>query len=291
LTVVGTGGFSQPVSQDLRRYAYPRYSPDGTRISVTVMTSSGSDIWIYETTSQTFQRLTTEGINERQEWTPDGRRVVFQSNRGNGSEFWWQAADGSAPAERLLSTGQLLREGVFSPDGRVLLYRADDRKTLDDLWYVRLDGDRRPQPFLVTPFTETLPRMSPDGRWVAYQSDESGPSQIYVRPFPGPGSRYQVSNNGGTEPLWSRDGKRLVYRNGAQFVDASITTAPAFSVSARRIIVEGDFPTGGNLHQNYDLAPDAARILVVKAAGKTERTIVVHDWKHELRAQTTSARP
>jgi serine/threonine-protein kinase len=283
LSLVGSGTVARTLTET-GAFSFPRFSPDGRRIAVTVG-GSMLDIWIYDLATNTLRRLTTEGTNEREEWTPDGRRILFRSERGHGSELWWQAADGSSPAERIVSLDQDVREGVISPDGHTLLYRVDAPKTQGDLWMVSLDGDRTPRPYVATPFIEQAPRFSPDGRWVAYESNESGAFQVYVRAFPGPGSVVQISTAGGLEPVWSRDGHRLAYRDGAQLIETTLSTAGAVAVTARRVVYEGDVATA-LVHANYDVAPDGAHYLVPAAMAGADRTIVVNDWRYELRART-----
>jgi Tol biopolymer transport system component len=287
-----TGQPPQILTRDARAFSFPRFSPDGKRVAVTV--SGGSvDVWVLELSSGTLRRLTTEGVNERPEWTPDGSRVLYRSERGHGSELWSQPADGSAPARLQLRNTNDVREGVVSPDGRYLLYRIDDPKTKGDLWYVALDASGvqqgEPRPFLTSPFVEQAARFSPDGHWVAYESSESGTFAVYVRPFPGPGPVTQVSPDGGVEPVWSRDGRHLFYRNGARLVETSVSTTPTFVVGSERVVYDVEFASDA-VHANYDVSPDGGRYLIPAATAGNNNTVVVHDWKYELRASSSNRR-
>ena len=179
------------------------------------------DIWILDRAAGTFTRLTTEGLNGAPEWTADGRRVLYKTVRTGGVDdgptgtirIMWQRIDGSAPAEVLFETEPALNEAVLSADERWLVVRtAPGGKTPRDIFAVDLKGDRALRPLATGPTSEIMPRLSPDGRWLAYQSDQGGRAEIYVRPFLGDGARVQVSNEGGSEPLWDASGRTLYYR-------------------------------------------------------------------------------
>jgi serine/threonine-protein kinase len=286
------GAAPRTLTPDARAFSFPRLSPDGKRVAVTV-SGSTVDVWVLDVGSGTLRRLTTEGVNERPEWTPDGSRVLFRSERGHGSELWSEPADGSQPARRLLRDAKDVREGVISPDGRWLLYRIDDPKTKADLWSVALDRngvpEGEPRPFLATPFSEQAARFSPDGHWVAYESNESGEFSVYVRPFPGPGPVTQVSSDGGVEPVWSGDGRHLFYRDGARLIETSVSTTRGFVAGTQRVVYDVEFASDA-VHANYDVSADGSRYLIPAAAAGNNNTIVVHDWKYELRASLAGVR-
>jgi serine/threonine-protein kinase len=292
LVLVGADGRSRVVLEAPGQYAYPRFSPDGKRIALTITTltaPAATDIWLYDLAAGTLTRLTADGSSDRPEWTPDGKRVLFRSERSYESSLWWQPADGSGPVEALLKVDGGPWEGVLAPDGRTLVYRTIRPGTGQDIWYVRLHGDRTPHPIATSSFNESHPRVSPDGRWVAYTSNESGRSQVYVRPFPGPGARVQVSTAGGIEPIWSPDGRRLYYRSGRALVAVTVTTAPSFGVASRQVLFEGDFVSTGP-HPSYDVSPDGTQFLMLKPTGDEPQIVVVHDWLAELRARTAPKR-
>ena len=168
-----------------------------------------------------------------------------------------------------------------------VVYRTGTVGTAD-IWYRRLAGDTAAHGIATTPFTEYAPRVSPDGRWVAYQSNESGSAQVVVRPFPGPGAQVPVSVGGGTTPVWSRDGRRIFYANGNKLLAASVATSPAFSVTAREVLFEGNYLEAGG-HAPFDVAPDGKSFLMLRpVSGNSEEIVVIHNWLAELRARGKS---
>ena len=139
-----------------------------------------------------------------------------------------------------------------------------------------------------TPASEQMPRISPDGKWLAYQSNDGGRFEIYVRPFPGTGARTQVSSDGATEPIWDRSGTSLFYRDAiGQFTEVKVTTGANFSIGQRKVVVTGEYLTDAS-HANYDVAPDGS-LLLLKRAGAESQTIIVHNWIRELREKTRSS--
>jgi serine/threonine-protein kinase len=268
-----------------RNYTYARFSPDGRRIALSVGSGTSTDIQIYEIATGTLTRLTTEGAsNDRPEWSPDGRRVLFRTDRiASANSLWWQPIDASGPAEPLVVGATDVWEGVISPDGNTLLYRTGTVGAAD-IWTRQLKGDTSARPFVQTPFTEWAARFSPDGKWVAYASDESGGFQIYVKPFPGPGPRVLVSVNGGENPVWARDGHRLFYVKDQQVIAATVTLSPTFAVTAQQTFLEGDFTfTPG--HPSYDVTPDGKELLLLKPVGGDSPLIVAEGWRYEVRAR------
>ncbi len=272
-------------------YWWPRISPDGTQIAVTIIGSALNDVWIYNIRTGTRTRLTTEG-GERPEWTPDGKRVLFTNRSPAGAGIWWQPVDGSGPAERLdpripgNPTPPL--EAVISPDGKTVLVRIISGENHRDLYYMTIGPNTPAKPWLATKANEITPRFSPDGKWVAYASDESRDYEVYVRPFPGPGARYQISTGGGSEPVWSRDGRRIYYMKDGQMMVADVAASNGFAVLSRRVL----FPwrAGPNLsHANYDVSPDG-KMLMLQSSGEETKMVVITNWFTELRAKLAQAR-
>lgn len=292
LVLVGEGT-EQPMLPDEGNYFFPRFSPDGRKIVLSVGTPAARDIWIYEISSNTMQKLTDEGtINDRPEWSPDGKRVIYRSNRNGIDALWWQPADLSGSATLLHADSMHgVWEGIISPDGRHLVMRFDGTRLYkEDLVYRSLSGDTSVKPFIVSPFLEAGPRFSPDGRWIAYMSVQSGAPHVYVTPFPGPGARHLVSTgSGGITPLWMPDGKRIVYVTGTQLIEATLTLEPVFAVTSRRVL--NDSPIATQLvHANYDVSRDGKRFLLLRRTRDVSEVVVVHNWKHELRARMNAGR-
>jgi serine/threonine-protein kinase len=283
-------GASAPLFGELHVYSTPRFSPDGKRVAITVVNPRSSDIWIYDIQRNTFTRLTAEGSNERPEWTPDGKRVLFRSERSGKPMIWWQPADGSGPAELLYDPPYEPFEAVMSPDAKWLVFRTAPGSAYSrDILAVPLEGERKILPLVVSPASDQMPRLSPDGKWLAYQSNEAVRFEVYVRPFPVNGARVQVSADGGTEPVWNRQGTALYYRDPlGQVIEVKVTTGANFSIGQRRVVVTGDYLTESS-HANYDVSPDG-RLLLLKRAGAGSQTIVVHNWGRELRAKTAGRR-
>jgi len=282
-------GATRPFMSEPRQYAYPRYSPDGKRIAITIGSGSRNDIWIYDVASGTPTRLTSDGsVNERPEWTPDGLRVLYRSDRLRRSSLWWQAADHSGSAEPLLadSTADVF-EGVITRTGPSLVYQLDTAGA--DVMYRALSGDTAPKVIAATRFTEDRARVSPDGRWVAFATDESGAQQVVVQPFPGPGARVQVSVDGGSEPVWAANGNRLFYRGAQHIVAATFAATPTFAILSRTPLFEDTYILGRAPHANYDVSPDGSAFLLIKAV-EDPQVIVVHNWAAELRARMAGQR-
>jgi serine/threonine-protein kinase len=284
----GTTG--TPLIAEPGTYSTPRFSPDGRKVAMGLTTTNAQDIWIYDIDRNTFTRLTTEGANVRPEWTPDGRHVVFIAQRAGKPGVWRQAVDGSGPAERLFERELEPFEALVSPDARWLVIRTAPGSAYSrDILAMPLGGDTSLTPIVTGPYTESLPRISPDSKWLAYQSNETTRFEIYVKPFPGPGARVQVSDLGGTEPIWGKDGKSLYYRGPVgEVVKVDVTTGASFSIGRRQVMLTGDYLTDSS-HPNWDVAPDG-RFLMLKRAGAEAQTIVVHNWGRELREKTANRR-
>ena len=158
---------------------------------------------------------------------------------------------------------------------------------MGDIWLLPFDGDRKPSPFFRTPFNERAAQFSPDGRWIAYMSDESGRFEVYVQPYPGPGGKWQVSTDGGEEPVWGRSGRELFYRNGERMMAVDIATQPTFSAGSPKVLFEGQYARNAYFIANYDVAPDGERFLMLKAVEQQEEALsqfnVVLNWFEELK--------
>ena len=276
-------GAEQPLPAPSRGYRTPRLSPDGGRVAIG---TTESQIWLYDLARETLTRLTFAGNANTPIWTPDGKRVTFQlTEAGTAANVFWQLADGSGSAERLTTSEYQNVPGVWSPDGQVLAFAENNSTTGRDLWTLRVSGDRKPQPFLRTQFNEAAPQFSPDGRWLAYMSDESGRNEIYVRPYPGPGGKYQISTEGGTEPVWGHNGE-IFYRSGNKMVAIDTTTQPTFSAGRPKVLFEGTYVPALLTNANYDVSRDGQRFLMVKEstqATSSAQINVVLNWFEELK--------
>jgi serine/threonine protein kinase/Tol biopolymer transport system component len=276
-------GNEQSLIEEEHGFQAPRFSPDGKRIAVNIYDRMTDDIWIYEFEHGPLTRLTFKGSNSCPSWTPDGKRVAFCSNRAGTYDLYWKQADGSSAAEPLLTAELNQYETSFSPDGKLLVYKDRHPDTKRNIWILYLEGEHKPQPFLQTSFNEFNPMLSPDGRWLAYTSDESGRNEIYVRTFPdASGGRWQVSTAGGTEPLWSRDGRELFFRSTNKIMSITIETEPMFKVGNINVLFE-DVYKKSRLGTNYDIHPDNKRFVMIKMPLEiSTEMVVVLNWFEEL---------
>jgi serine/threonine-protein kinase len=280
LVSVDEHGAAHMLVDSVRSYAHPRLSPDGRRLAFEVNSSSDVQIWVYDLVGRTVVRLTREGSNDRPEWSPDGARVMYSSTRANGSALWWQPSDGSAAETKVYSDNFSIREGVFTPDGRSIVYRVDTDTSNRDILMVPVGGGPS-VPLLTSVADEKMPRVSPDGRWLAYVSDESGREEVYVRALTG-GGRVPVSAGGGAEPLWSPDGRRLFYRAASKQMAASIVTMPALGVTSREMLFDIPF-ANDPYHPNYDVAADGRSFVMVRPVDSNRQLVMVVNWVEELR--------
>jgi eukaryotic-like serine/threonine-protein kinase len=294
LVWVDRHGREEPIDAPPRDYKYPRLSPDGTRIALDTIGPADRDILMWDLGRKTLERFTLDSAaNPLMAWDHDGRQIAFGSDRFGPTNLFLQAADGSGDPRRLLVSDRVQQPMSFAPDGR-LIFSADVPGRGRDIDAVSVDGTARVEHIIHSAANDLWAEVSPDGRWIAYDSDESGQMEVYVRPYPRAysGGRWQISSGGGRQPLWSRDGRELFYRDfsGAVFA-APITLAPAFAAGpAIKLFAGGDYVGAGSAGAGraYDLSRDGRRFLMLKelrAAGDTGSPafVVVLNWFEELR--------
>jgi len=265
-----SSGKIQPLVTKPGLYFNPRVSPDGQRLALAVSGGTGYDIWVYDAQRDSMTRLTFTGQDTRWPvWTPDGKHIAFRTSSQSGTSLNWIRADGGGEAQRLLESKYETVAHSFSPDGRRLAYYEVNPETGPDLWTLPLDLSNpehpkpgKPELFLRTPFAEVAPVFSHDGRWIAYFSEESGKREVYVRPFPGPGGKWQISTDGGAYPVWSRNGRELFYETPDSFIMVAefTTKGDSFAAGKPRLWSQTQIFDTGNVHA--DLAPDGKRFAV-----------------------------
>jgi Tol biopolymer transport system component len=270
-------GLEQPVTDATRAYNYPRVAPDGHRSVVSV----NGDLWIWDTARATFTPLTSDATaaNTYPVWTPDGKRVVFRTRTG----LRWIEADGSGPSQAIADTIPNDYPSSVSPDGRTLAFLRISEGTSGDVYVLSLSGEPQPRPIVQGPAYEGGPQFSPDGRWLAYASNESGVFQVYLRAFPGPEGRWPVSTEGGSQPRWSRNGKELFYRNGNKLMVVEVSTTPQPVLSTPRLLFEQPYTRSAITMPDYDVSPDGQRFLMLKPEAGYGRLNVVLNWQEELK--------
>jgi serine/threonine-protein kinase len=283
LVWVSRNGLEQPLPAASREYSRPRLSPDGRRIAVEI----GPQTWVYDITTDTLNRLLLESANnDSPVWSPDGTRIAVRVSPpppGSGA-LVWQTADGSGAREELAPGGFVPQH--FSPDGQFLAsQRGGNARTLRDIWVLsRKDGTI--SAVVQSAKSDVAPRFSPDGRWLAYVSDESGRPEVYVQPFPGPGGKRQVSIDGGTEPMWNPKGGELFYRLGRRFIAVPVSLQPTFAAGKPITLFEADYAASEFplTSPGYDVSPDGQRFLVAKDVEPPPTQInVVVNWIEEVK--------
>jgi serine/threonine-protein kinase len=285
LARVDRQGAAQPLTEAQRPYVYPRFSPDGRRLAVTMQDPS-PEIWILELGRDILTRLTFSegGVSFAPAWSPDGRRILFSSNRVDGKyRLFSKPADGSGDAEQL-TTEALGVPSSVSPDGKTVIFWHIGASS--DIWTMRLDGEHGPEVLLGTPFDERCAMISPDGRWLAYVSNESGRDEVYVRSFPSPDRKWQVSREGGAGPVWAPNGEELFYRNGEKMMAIAISTEPDFTAQKPTLSFEGRYlQEGVSQCSLYDVSPDGRHFVMVQPEERSTPTQinVVINWFEELK--------
>ena len=286
LVWVDREGAVEPLGAPPGSYRDPRLSPDGRRLAVRNGVEN-PDIWVYDMGRQTLSRLTfAPEADETPVWTPDGKWVTFAGDRDGVRNLLRRVADGSEEEEQLVTLQGHAHANSWSPDGQVLVFGMGQQSASEGIWLLPLEEDRKPTLFLKTPGNVFASRLSPDGHWIAYASDESGRPEIYVQPFPGLGGKWQISTDGGGHAVWARNGRELFYRNGDKLMVVEVTTEPTFAPGSPKALFEGQFYTSGDGNTNYDVAPDGQRFVMIKDSAEQQESgqiNVVLNWFEELK--------
>ena len=274
----------------------PALSPDERQIAVVGLENGNQDIWIHNLDSPKKTRLTFDGDADiRPTWSPSGTRLAFSSLRQRDWDIFIKRADGAGGVTPLVANSLVGLVTDWSRDEKFVLFRRDDPKTGPDLWYVRRDdaGASQAVPFLRTPFAERAAKLSPDGRYVAYISDETGQHEVYVEQFPEGGGKAQVSTAGAVQPRWSRDGGELFYVEDGSLIAVGVLTEPHFSTGVRRKLFESEGLRVTPSHlPNYDVSADGKRFVIPERVEGEAPTVirVVRKWFSEFRNGSSAGR-
>jgi serine/threonine protein kinase/Tol biopolymer transport system component len=272
---------AQPLPVKPNLYESPRFSPDGKLLAMTVRLPD-PDIWVYDIDRGALRRITfAPGEDELPVWSPDGKRIAFASN--GRQQAFMVAVDGSGQEEPLMKNESHFHLQSWSPNGKLIAYERIGNSGQYEIWMFPLQGDRKPYPYIVSQFRVDQPAFSMDNNWLAYTSNESGRSEVYAQRFPGPGEKVQVSTDGGSNPVWSRDGKQLIFENAGTLWATEVMVSP-FRVGKSRVLYQGDIWNDA-AGPNYTLAPGGKKIVVVQRIKDPDggNLKVVVNWDEELR--------
>lgn len=296
LVWVDRQGREEPVKDaPVRAYVSPRLSPDGSRIAVDAL-DGGNDVWVWDLKSRTLSRVTSDpGLDQTPVWMPNGRQVVYSSQAEGLFRIARQSADGTGSIEYLTTTGNSVRLSGTSNDGTRIFFSQPEVVTAVDILILNLDKQKVVTPLVQTPFVERNAELSPDGRWLAYEANDTNQFQIYVRPYPDyDRERIQLTTSGGTQAHWSRDSRELFYVDGSGAI-VSVLVGPGTPWSAspgtRTALPANTYfmGPGTNAARNYDVTPDGKHFLMVKATGAgtplsgSTSIVVVRNWIEELK--------
>jgi Tol biopolymer transport system component len=282
------GTVGEPGDQGL-----PHLSPDGGRLAYIVQDaqSRNIDIWLTDLARGVRTRFTFDpAIDNEPAWSPDGNRIVFASDRKGHYDLYVKDASGAGTEQPLFESEADKAPTDWSRDGRYIAFELEDPKgkNRNDIWVFPLFGDRKPFPFLQTQFDELHAVFSPDGHWLAYESNESGKYEVYIAPFPGAGGKWQVSQGGGVQPQWSRDGASLFFlASGGKFMQVGVKAkGSAMDIGIPRQLFEArSIAQGGPLGHAYSVAPDGRRFLfnMAQEGGNAVPLTLVVNWTAELK--------
>ena len=263
------------------------------------LTEENLDTWIWDLFRKTMSRLTFDGAADRVPiWTPDSQRIVYLSEGTENQGIYVKAADGTGKAEQLISEPErTIFPYSWADEGKVLLFQEFSSGSQSDIGMLSMEGDQETKLLLSEEYSEANPQVSPDGRWLAYQSNESGREEIYVRPFPDVESgRWQISNNSGNSPLWSPDGQELFYCSGNAVVAVAVETEPTFKPGNPESLFQGPFHSYLNVGMRFtvwDISPDGKRFITGRRpeqiddesteTGFPHKINIVLNWFEELK--------
>jgi eukaryotic-like serine/threonine-protein kinase len=274
----------------------PKFSPDGRRLSFDITSADGRDVWILSRDQGTLSRATFDHDGHDATWAPDGQRITYSSAKSGVLGIYRTRPGSTTPAESLIASSHLTYTGAWLGDGSAIVTAGTDLiesagtqlrdQSNADIALVQNGGHGPIAPLVASPYQEEFPALSPDSRWLAFVSDQSGRQEVYVQPLRADGDQIQISQEGGTEPVWAPDGRELYYRSTAggqvELIAATVRTAPVFMVIARHPMFSVSDMVGTAPHANYDVSPDGRTFAMVQRSPST-RIVVIQNLPELLR--------
>ena len=293
LVWVDRNGHAEPLKLPPKPYLHPRISPDMRQLAIEIE-GPNHNFYIYDFDREVLSQMTTDGVSHWPVWSPDGTQLVYRSGPMMAWRMWRVRADRSRPAAQLPGVGTAQNAESWSPDGHALAYTSFTWEAGMHIMVESLAGDHESRPFVDVKADVGSPKFSPDGRWLAYCSNETKKPQVYVQAFPGPGAKIQVSSDGGSDPVWKRTGEELYFRNGDKMMVVPVSTAPTFRAGRPQVVWEGHYSHGmstscgppGPTSSNYDVTADGRRFLMIRdeapGTAVSKQIIVVLGWADEV---------
>ncbi len=275
-----------PVTEMRRGFQFPRLSPSGNKVALTVVEGSRHAAHVFDLQRETLTALVADRETDLPIWTPDGTGVAFNLTDGGPWHLYLQQAGGAGDLKQITTAEIFHLPNSWSPDGKTLTFMTKLSGGLmnpGDIWMVDVTSQQGPQTLIGDLGMEMEARISPDGSHIVYDSDISGRREVWVRPFPGPGSAQQVSNNGGHDAIWSPDGGELFYRNGRKMMVVSVETGTQLRVGKPELLFEGPDLGGVKYYRSYDITPDGRRFIAVEQAPGPRQLSVILNWFEELK--------
>jgi serine/threonine protein kinase len=292
LVWVDRSGTEQPTTVTGDAFTMPRLAPDLRRVAVgggatSSTAGSAGDLWIYDLERETRSRLTFDGLSTFPIWEPNGRRLLLSTGQGGKYQLVMKTLDGSAPDTSIASDRSINYPLAWSPDGRFVATVSLDTTTANDIWVLTLGSPAEWRPFVQTRFREGAATFSHDGRLMAYVSDVSNRSEVYVKPFPGPGEAVPVSTDGGNEPVFARNAPTLFYRRGDEMIAIDIAAGPPIHLGPARRLFTRPYNLTNGYWPNYDVTPDGRRLLMIRGSAQEvpTRVNVVLNWLNRSLSQ------
>jgi Tol biopolymer transport system component/predicted Ser/Thr protein kinase len=295
LVLVDRNGTLSTLPVPVQAYMELHVSPDGKRVAVAIGSAKlakDHDIWLYDMNGHSMSRFTFGGINRSPVWSPDSRRIAYSSNEAGNPKIIIRDADGSGASEEIPMTYDRTYLMCWSRDGSMIIFSGIRDSSGEDILVLPMNGDRRPWVFLGSRFDEAQASLSPDGRWLAYVSNESGSNQVYVRPFPRGEGKWQISTDMGAEASWSSDGKTLFYKSQSELRTVGIASSKAMIVGETRVLVKDFARILFESMIDFDPTPDGKYLICTRTAegNDTQQINVVVNWFEEVKQKAGTYR-